>query len=257
MTGFQVSSGAAGASGREAEAGFVPPVYPYDKLAALAALAAEHEGGAVDLSVGTPCDPPPAIVLEALASSGTERGYPCVYGLGGVPRGRPRMDVAQVRSRHRRLGRRGLCRYEGARGGRSHWLRLRTPGRDTVLCPRLAYPTYEMGALLAGCRAVAVPARPDGTLDLSSISPDDAARAVCLWVNSPGNPAGQLEDLGEVARSGPRARRPGLLRRVLCRVHLAGARPHDPRARAGRPRRGPLAFETVEPRRRACRLLCR
>src|ERR1039457_4217828 len=67
-------------AGEDAGAGFVPPVYPYDKLAELAELAERHEGGAVDLSVGTPCDPPPARVLEALATSGTERGYPSSIG---------------------------------------------------------------------------------------------------------------------------------------------------------------------------------
>ena len=80
--------------------------------------------------------------------------------------------------------------------GVPHWLRLRTPARDTVLCPVLAYPTYEMGAILARCRAVAVPTRPDGRMDLSSISPDDAARALCLWVNSPEQPGGTTRGPG-------------------------------------------------------------
>jgi aspartate/methionine/tyrosine aminotransferase len=79
--------------------------------------------------------------------------------------------------------------------GLPHWLHLRSPDRDTVLCPTLAYPTYEMGAILARCRAVAVALAPDGSMDISSISDDDASRALCLWVNSPGNPGGQLEDL--------------------------------------------------------------
>ncbi|MGO9963322.1 MAG: aminotransferase class I/II-fold pyridoxal phosphate-dependent enzyme [Acidimicrobiales bacterium] len=201
MKGLQVSGEKvpARASGGEAVAGFVPPVYPYDTLAA---LAGRHEGGVVDLSVGTPCDPPPAPVLEALASSGTERGYPSSMGSAEY-------REAALAWMSRRFGldttHLAVAACVGTKelvAGVPHWLRLRTPGRDTVLGPRLAYPTYEMGALLAGCRAVGVPTRPDGTMDLASISPDDAARAVCLWVNSPGNPAGQLEDLGEVARWG-------------------------------------------------------
>src|SRR5688500_15281354 len=59
---------------------FVPPAYPYDRLAPLEAKAAAHDGGVVDLSVGTPCDPPPPAVIEALASSGAERGYPASIG---------------------------------------------------------------------------------------------------------------------------------------------------------------------------------
>ena len=86
--------------------------------------------------------------------------------------------------------------------GVPHWLALRDPSRDTVLYPSLAYPTYEMGAVLARCRAVPIPVCDDGRFDLGAISDDDAARALCLWVNSPGNPAGQLEDLAAVAAWG-------------------------------------------------------
>ena len=53
--------------------GFVPPPYPYDRLTELVRVAEALPGGAVDLSIGTPCDAPPAVVLEALAGSGTER----------------------------------------------------------------------------------------------------------------------------------------------------------------------------------------
>ena len=82
------------------------------------------------------------------------------------------------------------------------FLRLRTPERDTVLAPALAYPTYAMGARLAGCRVVEVPAAGDGALDLSAVADDDAERALCLWVNSPSNPTGALSDLGAAAAWG-------------------------------------------------------
>ena len=52
------------------------PPYPYDRLAGLAKVAEAHEGGMVDCSIGTPYDPPLPAVIEALASSGTERGLP-------------------------------------------------------------------------------------------------------------------------------------------------------------------------------------
>ena len=60
----------------ERDEGFVPPPYPYDRLDEISALAAKHDGGAVDLSIGTPCDPPPAAVLDALRLGDTVRGYP-------------------------------------------------------------------------------------------------------------------------------------------------------------------------------------
>jgi aspartate/methionine/tyrosine aminotransferase len=181
---------------------FVPPVYPFDKLTELVDLAARHEGGPVDLSIGTPCDPPPAEVVEALGHSGTERGYPTSVGS-------PELREAAAGWMERRLGvsvsPSAIAACVGTKelvAGVPQWLRLRSPWRDTVLCPSLAYPTYAMGAELARCRAVAVPAGPDGRLDLLSVSDSDAGRALCLWVNSPGNPGGQLEDLGAVARWG-------------------------------------------------------
>jgi len=84
------------------------------------------------------------------------------------------------------------------------YLKLRDPSRDTVLYPAVSYPTYAMGATLAGCRAVAVPpADPDGGgLDLTAVTPSDARRALLLWANSPANPSGGLTDLAAAAAWG-------------------------------------------------------
>jgi aspartate/methionine/tyrosine aminotransferase len=68
-----------------------------------------------------------------------------------------------------------------------------------VLYPAVAYPTYEMGAILAGCRPVPVASTPAGGLDLDSIEPADAERTLALWVNSPGNPTGAVDDLARIA----------------------------------------------------------
>jgi len=180
---------------------FVPPPYPYDRLDPLRALAAEHDGGAVDLSIGTPCDPPPDAVVEALAAADA-RGYPASNGT-------PPYREAVAGWLHRFLGvdlpPEQVAACIGTKelvAGMPQWLRLRTPDRDTVLHPAISYPTYEMGAILAGCRAVPVPVRDDWTVDLDAIDEADAARALCLWVNTPGNPAGGLDDLGAAAAWG-------------------------------------------------------
>src|SRR5208282_4878855 len=80
----------------------------------------------------------------------------------------------------------------------------REPGRDTVLYPAVSYPTYAMGAELAGCRAVPVPSAPgrSGGLALDAVEPADAARALVLWSNSPSNPTCALGDLGAEAAWG-------------------------------------------------------
>ncbi|MDQ1439599.1 MAG: hypothetical protein QOK43_3228 [Acidimicrobiaceae bacterium] len=182
--------------------GFEPPVYPYERLAGARAAAEQLDGGIVDLSIGTPCDPPPAAVVDALSSSGAERGYPMSVGSA-------RYREAAAGWMARRLGVEIPATDVYACVGTKEfvatlpqWLKLRTPDRDTVLYPAVSYPTYEMGATLAGCRAVAVPMDDRGGLDLAAIAAQDASRALVLWVNTPGNPAGQVEDLAAAAAWG-------------------------------------------------------
>jgi succinyldiaminopimelate transaminase len=186
-------------SANDAPAGFTPPPYPYDRLAEVKAVAERHPGGCVDLSIGTPVDPPPPAVVDALSHSGLERGYPPSIGTADLRQ-------AAVRWLARRLGAAVEPEHVGACVGTKEfvatlpqWLHLRRPDRDTVLYPAVAYPTYEMGAVLAGCRAVPVPVDADWRIDLGAIAAEDADRALCLWVNTPGNPAGGLDDLDAAA----------------------------------------------------------
>jgi succinyldiaminopimelate transaminase len=181
---------------------FTPPPYPYDRLDALKPAAGAHEGGIVDLSIGTPCDAPPVSVVQALAASAAERGYPASIGSAAY-------REAAAGWMERRLGVEvatdQLAACIGTKelvAGMPHWLRLRDPSRDTVLYPAISYPSYAMGAELAGCRAVPVPVTADGRGDLGAIDPGDAERALCLWVNSPANPTGHLDDLGAAAAWG-------------------------------------------------------
>ena len=176
--------------------------YPHDRLGHLRAIAKRHPGGCVDLSVGDPCDPPPRVAVEALAASGAEGGYPRSVGsealraaaAGWLAR-RFEVEVApeQVAAC---VGTKELV------ASLPHLLRLRGDDRDTVLHPAVSYATYAMGARLAGLRAVPVPLKGDGRLDLAAVDDADAARALCLWVNSPGNPTGAVEDLEAVAAWG-------------------------------------------------------
>lgn len=182
--------------------GFSPPPYPYDRLEDVIAKAEGHSGGAIDLSIGTPTDPPAPAVVAALSTSGAERGYPPSVGT-------PELRAAASAWMGRRFGVTVPPEHVAATigskelvAGLPQWLRLRTPERDTVLYPAISYPTYEMGAILAGCRAVPVPTDDHWRLDLGAVAAQDAERALCLWVNSPGNPAGGLDDLAAAASWG-------------------------------------------------------
>ena len=222
---------------------FVPPPYPYDRLDEVAAVAERHEGGMVDLSVGTPCDPPPESVVARARVSGTERGYPPSIGS-------PALRAAASKWIARRFGvdePAALAACIGTKefvGTLPQWLHLRRPDRDTVLYPAVSYPTYEMGAILAGCRAVPVPRR----RRLAARPRRDrrsrrSARAV---------PVGQLAEQpdGRARRSrrrgsvGPSPRRSGVQRRVLRRVHVGRPAAIDPRAR----HRGLVAVHSLSKR---------
>jgi len=186
--------------------GFVPPAYPFDVPPEVVTAANAVAGGVVDLSRGIPCDPVPEVVADALASDpDSARPYPPSIGT-------PELLDAVVQWFGRRIGVVLDTTQVGACLGTKelvtslpHLLRLRNPGRDTVLYPAVAYPSYEMGATLAGCRAVPVALDEDWRIDLASIDEADAERALCLWVNTPGNPAGALDDL-EAASHWGRAR---------------------------------------------------
>jgi succinyldiaminopimelate transaminase len=184
------------------QVGFEPPPYPYDRLDAYQKMASEFDGGIVDLSIGTPCDPPPQAVIDALAGSGSERGYPASIGSENL-----RRSIA------RWMGRRfsidvPISRIAACIGTKEfvattpQYMKLRRPGRDTVIYPAIAYPTYEMGATLAGLRALPVPMNAEGHMDFASLSEDDIARALMVWVNSPSNPTGGLDDLKYAANWG-------------------------------------------------------
>jgi succinyldiaminopimelate transaminase len=179
--------------------GFVPPQYPYERVDRFKPFAESFDGGLVDFSIGTPMDPAPQVVIDALGSSGAEHGYPPSIGT---------TDFREAAARW--MGRRfdidvpttQIAACIGTKefvGTLPQWLRLRTPERDTILYPAISYPTYEMGATLGGCRAVSVMTTQTGDLDLDSIDPADISRALALWVNSPANPSGDLGDLGRVA----------------------------------------------------------
>jgi succinyldiaminopimelate transaminase len=182
--------------------GFTPPPYPYDRLAPLQAAARAVPGGLVDLSIGTPFDPPPSFLAAAMGDATAARSYPPSVGTAAY-------REAAAGWLDRRFGAAvdpaAVAACVGSKelvAGVPQWLRLRTPERDTVLYPEISYPTYAMGATLAGCRAVPVPVDERWRIRLDAIDPADAARALCLWVNTPGNPAGGLDDLGAAATWG-------------------------------------------------------
>ncbi len=195
-----------------APAGFVPPPYPQDRLGTLRRLADALPGGVVDCSVGDPIDPVPQIVVDALREAAPAGStYPATIGYpyyrdacaGWIRR---RFDVAvDPGDVIACIGTKELV------ASLPHMLHLRVPDRDVVLYPAVSYPTYAMGARLAGLRAVPVPVDADWHLDLSRVDPADAERALLLWINEPANPTGAAVDSATLAAMVEWARTRGII----------------------------------------------
>jgi succinyldiaminopimelate transaminase len=167
------------------------PQFPWDRLAPFGDRARACAGGAVDLSIGTPVDPTPVVVQQALRAAADAPGYPLTIGT-------PALREAVLGWVSRRLG----ADLEAANvlpsiGSKELVALLPSllglaPGTQ-VLIPRLAYPTYDAGVRLAGCEPVPT----------DDPTAHDPSRIGLVWLNSPSNPTGQVlgvERLREVVR---------------------------------------------------------
>ena len=219
------------------------PAFTWDRIAPLREKAGLHPDGIVDLSMGTPVDPVPGLIRDALAGASNAPGYPATWGTpplraaaaGWLARAHgvsvPPDDVLPV------VGTKEFIAWLPVMLGLG-------PG-DVVLHPELAYPTYDIGARLAGASVVA-------SDSLLSAGP---ARVKLVWVNSPSNPTGRVLPGGAPAQSGrvgQGARRGGGVRRVLHLARLGGLAGLGPAPRRVRPVAGrragrSLAVQAVQP----------
>jgi succinyldiaminopimelate transaminase len=158
------------------------PDFPWDSLAEVTATAASHPGGIVDLSVGTPVDEVPTVIRAALASEPAQApGYPTTWGTA-------ELREATVEAMSRRFGVAGLNpdAVLPTIGSKElvAWLPtlLGLGADDLVVLPELAYPTYEVGARLAGAQWL----RSDSVV---AVGP---RRVRLVWINSPSNPTGRV-----------------------------------------------------------------
>jgi succinyldiaminopimelate transaminase len=176
------------------------PDFPWDRLLPDKERAAAHPDGIVDLSVGTPVDPTPPRVQEALAAASNAPGYPTTHGP-------PELREAATRYLSRRFGVGGLDPEAvlPTMGSKEFvaWLPATLglgPG-DVVVVPEAAYPTYDVGALLAGCTV-----RPaDSTV---ALGPEPVK---LVWLNSPSNPTGRILPADHLAKVVAWARERGVL----------------------------------------------
>ena len=157
------------------------PDFPWDRLAPHAETARGHPDGIVDLSVGTPVDPTPQVVQQALAAAADAPGYPLTAGSADL-----RAAIAGWFARRRGVTGLDPSAVLPTIGSKEMVAWLPTllglgPG-DVVVHPEIAYPTYDVGARLAG-------ATPVPSDSLTALGP---RRVGLVWVNSPANPTGRV-----------------------------------------------------------------
>jgi succinyldiaminopimelate transaminase len=183
------------------------PAYPWDDLAPLKEKAHSFPGGAVDLSLGSPVDPVPPVVQEALAAAANAPGYPMT---AGTPELREAAAAWLARTLDVRVPPSAVLPVVGTKEFIA-WLptQLGLSAGDTVIYPELAYPTYAVGAQLAGAAPVA-------SDDVASARTNTAGSntggpAKLAWINSPSNPTGRVLPAAALRAAVEQARSRGCL----------------------------------------------
>lgn len=153
------------------------PDFPWDTIADVRERAASHEGGLIDLSVGGPVDPVAPSIQLALSEAAAAPGYPQTAGTPELRR--TIVDALERRFSIPGLNEKSVLPVIGLKEAVAWLPTLLGLRGDTVVIPEVAYPTYEVGALMADCTVV--------RCDNPSEAPRDAA---LVFVNSPSNPTG-------------------------------------------------------------------
>jgi succinyldiaminopimelate transaminase len=172
------------------------PDFPWDALIPYAERARAHPDGLIDLSVGSPVDPTPTFIREALAAATDAHSYP--QTAGSVPL---REAIVQWYARRRgvELGVANVLPSIGSKELVSLLpLILGLGAGDVIVQPRLAYPTYAIGAALVGATVV------------STDDPTEwPTQTRLVWINSPSNPDGRVRDIESLRAAVIRARELG------------------------------------------------
>lgn len=156
------------------------PDFPWDSLVPVRERAAAHPDGVVDLTIGTPVDSVPSGARAALDAASDAHGYPLTVGTAELR--------AAVRGwLERRRGVRAETGVLPTIGSKEMVALLPSllglGSADAVGFPRASYPTYDVGARLAGAEPVPVDTDAD---------PSTWPAMSMLWLNSPGNPDGHV-----------------------------------------------------------------
>ncbi|QNV38435.1 succinyldiaminopimelate transaminase [Rothia terrae] len=174
------------------EFGLQLPDYPWDTMVPYRKTAEAHPDGLVNLSIGTPVDPTPDVIRRALADATDAHGYPTTHGTVEV-----RQAIVDWFERRRNVPGLSVEQVMPTVGSKElvAWLPflLGLGKGDVVVRPTVAYPTYDIGAQLAGADFVAADS-------LDELDAETRARVRLVWINSPANPTGIVRDVDELKK---------------------------------------------------------
>ena len=177
------------------------PEYPWNTMEPYRDKASRHPDGMVNLSIGTPVDPTPAVIQEALKAAADSPGYPTTHGTLKL-----REAIADWYARRRNVPGLDPAAVMPTVGSKElvAWLPLLLGlgKEDVVVRPTVAYPTYDIGAILAGATPVAADS-------LDELDPATRGRVKLVWINSPGNPTGIVRDTASMRGLVEQAREAG------------------------------------------------
>jgi succinyldiaminopimelate transaminase len=172
------------------------PDFPWDRIAGAAELARSHPDGIIDLSIGTPVDATPTVITEALQAAANAPGYPTAAGTSALRQAwanwaQEALGVTvEIDEISPTIGSKEIVA----------WLPtiLGLGPAHIVAIPELAYPTYAVGATMASANFV--------TYNHADEIPADTA---LVWVNSPGNPTGEVKSIAHLSAVVARGREIG------------------------------------------------
>lgn len=173
------------------------PDFPWDSLVPFGDTARRHPDGIVDLSVGSPVDPTPELIRRALAEATDAHAYPATAGSPAL-----REAIVEWYARRRGVTTLGVANVLPTIGSKElvAWMPvlLGLGAGDVIVHPTVAYPTYAVGAAIAGATALA-----------SDDPAEWPAETKLIWLNSPGNPDGHVDSVEYLTAAVARARELG------------------------------------------------
>ena len=150
------------------------------------------------LDIGNPDMPPPDAVVDCLCSAAQD---PSNHGYTGY-RGKANFRKAIARYYESRFGvsvnpDTEVLPVIGSKEGLINLSLAYLDDGDLALIPDIGYPSYEMGARIAGADTHYIQLDPENDYFpvVDSVSDDTFRRAKLLWINYPNNPTGACIDL--------------------------------------------------------------